>query len=138
VVENGSGERIKIPARQGASGSAGDAEIVLVDLLEGYYSGKSDGSGRLRWDLDPAHSKDRMATVQFENRGDTLRGRHHVVAVTKTGWRHAMDHTHFIDFNQLGRFQYVLMDVPVSNIDYIELIPFRTRHKFFFNRLEIP
>ena len=48
-----------------------------------------------------------------------------------------MDHKHFLDFT-MRRHEYVRLDVRLDQIDHFELIPFKTRHKFFFNAVNVP
>jgi len=90
------------------------------------------------WDVENPRDTDWNTTVDLENKGEVLRGRHHLVAVTKDGWRHAMDHKHFLDFSLHGRHNYVQLDVGLDQIDHFELIPFKNRHKFFFNGVHVP
>ena len=138
IVENGPGKRIVIPAKEGASVKCGDSQIVVTSLLAGSMNGKGSRSGKKIWDVENARDTDWQTTVDLENTGEVLRGRYHLVAVTKEGWRHAMDHKHFLDFSLHGRHNYVSLDVCPDVIDHLELIPFKDRHKFFFNGVDVP
>jgi len=139
IVENGGGKPIVIPARQGAVVKVGGTEIAVASLLEGIMSGQSDATGQMIWDVSSAHNTKWTTTIDLQNRGADLEERYHLVAVTKSGWRHAMDHKHFLEFpRHLGRFEYVQLDVGLDDIDHFELIPFHERDKFFFNAVSVP
>ncbi|TWU37855.1 Methicillin resistance mecR1 protein [Novipirellula aureliae] len=127
-----------LPAKTGASASHNGSEVVITTLLAGSMNGKSGPSGEMQWDLATVHAEDRELTVNIENRGKRLDGRYHLVAVNRDGSRHPMDDTHFRDFQRMGPHAYFHMDVALEDVDHFELIPFRDRHKFFFNGLEVP
>ena len=137
IVENGRGSRILIPAKEGAAVKCGDSQIVVTSLLAGSMSGRGSRSGKMIWDVENPRDTDWNTTVDLENKGEVLRGRHHLVAVAKDGWRHAMDHKHFLDFT-MRRHEYVRLDVRLDQIDHLELIPFKNRHKFFFGGVDVP
>ena len=136
-MENGPGRRILIPAKEGASVECGDSQVAVTSLLAGHMNGRGSRSGKMIWDVENPRDIDWRTTVDLENKGEVLRGRYHLVAVTKEGWRHAMDHKHFLDFT-MRRHEYVRLDVRLDQIDHFELIPFKTRHKFFFNAVNVP
>ena len=138
VVENRRGETLVIPAREAASAKLNRSEIIVGKLLRGSMSGKSSPSGRMIWDTKTVNNETWQTTVNLENRGANLRGRFHLVAVDKDGTRYAMDHKHFLDFTHSGRHQYIILDVALDAIDHLELVPFKTRHKFFFNGVHVP
>ena len=139
IATSASGKPIVLKAEDGASTRLGRSEILVTSVLEGSMNGRGSGpDGKMIWDLSSAHEQDRTMTVNLENRGDVLRGRYHLVAVTRDGVRHPMDDTHFWDFARMNRNAYFRMDVAVKDLDYLELVPFKDRHKFFFNGLEVP
>lgn len=138
IVENAPGQRITLPAKSGSSVRVGKSEIA-VELLPGRMNGRSNAAGKMIWDRDTASDTTWVTTVNLENQGKALAGRYHLVAVTHSGYRHAMDHKHFLHFpSKMGHYEYARMDVPMDQIDHLELIPFKTRHKFFFNGVTIP
>jgi len=139
IVESGKGERIVIPAKLGGTVEHGESEIVVTSLLPGIMSGTGSRSGKMIWDTESSRNANWKTTVDLQNRGADLPGRYHLVAVTKTGSRHAMDDKHFLDFpKNVGRYQYVQLDVALAELDHFELIPFKERHTFFFNGVSVP
>jgi Zn-dependent protease with chaperone function len=139
IVTSRPGNTIVLRAEDGALAQWNGIEVVVTSLLEGVMNGRgSDPGGGMIWDLSSAHDRDRATTVNIENRGNILRGRYHLVAVNKDGSRHPMNHTHFWDFGRMNRHAYFQMDVALADVEHFELIPFKDRHKFFFNGLKVP
>jgi beta-lactamase regulating signal transducer with metallopeptidase domain len=140
VVSQGAGPIFSIPAAEGAAASRDGSDLVITKLFAGTANGRGDGpTGEMVWDMATVHAQDRSVTVNLQNRSQVIGGRYHVVAVTKDGVRYPMDHKHFIDFsNNKGHSSYVQLDVPPDELDHFEVIPFKDRHKFFFNGLEVP
>jgi hypothetical protein len=138
LATEGSGHTFVLPAKFGASASHDGSEVVVTTLLAGAMNGKSGPTGEMEWDLATVHDEDRALTVNIENRGKPLDGRYHLVAVNKDGSRHPMDDTHFRDFRRMGPRVYFRMDVALADVDHFELVPFKDRHKFFFNGLKVP
>lgn len=132
------GHTFVLTANTGASASHDGGELVVTALLAGRMNERSDSTGEMQWDLATAHDQNRELTVNIENRGNRLDGRYHLVAVEKDGSRHPMDHTHFWDFQRMGPHASFQMDVALDDLDHFELVPFKDRHKFFFNGLEVP
>ncbi|MHC1768881.1 MAG: M56 family metallopeptidase [Verrucomicrobiia bacterium] len=133
-----SGQTFRLAAKTGASASHDGSEVVITTLLAGSANGRSGATGEMQWDLATVHGQDRELVLNMENRGKPLRGQYHLVAVTKDGSRYPMDHTHFWDFQRMRRHAYFRMDVALADVSHFELIPFKSRSKFFFNGLEVP
>ncbi|MCH7228904.1 M56 family metallopeptidase [Haloferula sp. A504] len=139
VVTEDSGPVFSIPAVEGAVATLDGSELVITRLFAGSASGRGDGTGAMEWDMTTLQDQDRTLTLNIRNRGRLLAGRYHVVAVTKDGARHPMDDRHFREFRgNGGRHAYVRMDVALDEVDHFEVIPFKARHKFFFNGLDVP
>ena len=132
------GRTFVLAATNGASAEADGSKLVITQLFAGMAGGESTPTGEIQWDAATLRSQDRALTINLENRGRLLDGRYHLVAVTKDGVRHPMDHTHFRDFRRSGSHAYFQMDVALADVEHFELVPFSDRHKFFFNGLEVP
>ena len=132
------GKTLLLTAEEGASASVNGATITIDSLLAGRMSGKGGPDGKMVWDLTTARDQDSVTTVGFQNRGETLLGRYHFVAVKKDGSRHPMDDLHFRDFSKMGSYASVILAVALNDLQHIEMVPFKKRHKFFFNGLEVP
>lgn len=138
IATQDKGPVVVLDGKEGASKFVGGGELVITKLLPGSTSGKSGPTGEMEWDTSKVRDQDRALTVNLENRGKLLEGRFHLVAVKKDGSRHPLDHTHFWDFRRTGSHGYFHMDIALPDLDHFELIPFKNRHKFFFNGLEVP
>ena len=138
LVRNGGGEPLIFVPENGASVRRDGSEIRIASIFRGTMDGDGQGpSGMMRWKPETVRDEDRRFTVNFENRGSLLRGRYHLVAVLKDGTRRVMDDLHYRDFRN-HRHPYVSMNAALENVAQLELIPFRSRHKFFFNGLTVP
>ena len=139
VDENGSGPVIHLPAQSGGTGRSGKSEIVIKTLLRGTMNGRGEQhlpGKEMLWDLSTVHGADSSLTLNIENRGEVLKGRHYLVAVKKDGSRHP--HDRFFQFSPGRQFNYARLDVAVEDVDHFELLPFKDKHKFFFNGVQVP
>jgi serine/threonine protein kinase len=132
------GHTFVLPAKRTASAKHAGSELVITELLAGSMSGRQGPTGEMQWDQANAAYEDRELTLNIENRGQLLEGRYHLVAVEKDGSRHPMDSTHFWDFRKMNAHAYFQIDAALEDVAHFELIPFKNRHKFFFNGLEVP
>lgn len=138
VVRNGDGDPLIFTPEDGASVKLNDSEIRIESIFRGEMDGDGQGpSEMMRWNPETVRNEDQRFTVNFENRGSLLAGRYHLVAVLTDGTRRVMDDLHFRDFKN-HRHPYVSMNAPLEDVTQLELIPFRSRHKFFFNGLTVP
>ncbi len=139
LVESRRGKIIRIPAKEGATVPVGTSSIVVTSLFSGSANGKTDATGRMSWDLATGSNESWQTTLSLQNQGSVLKDWYHVVAVTMDGRRHAMDHKAFVQFAiHRSHHDYVKLDVALNRIDHFELIPFRDRHKFFFDAVKVP
>jgi beta-lactamase regulating signal transducer with metallopeptidase domain/protocatechuate 3,4-dioxygenase beta subunit len=139
LATQASGPVFKIPAKEGASVTQDGSELVVTKLFAGSANGRGGPTGEMVWDATTVHNQDREVTLNIQNRGEPLNGRFHLVAVTHDEVRHPMDSPHFCDFGRSARgYAYFQLYLPLEHINHFELIPFKGRHKFFFNGLDVP
>ncbi|HKK18127.1 MAG TPA: HEAT repeat domain-containing protein, partial [Opitutales bacterium] len=137
VAVNDTGPVFSIPPIEGAMATRNGSELVVTELFAGTANGRTGPTGGMAWDFSSLRDQDRSLTLNLENRGRSLKGRYLVVAVSDDGSRHSVL-TSFQNFLDKGPKIYVRIDVPLGDVDHFELIPFKGRHKFFFNGLEVP